>query len=98
MSEQLPVVSMAPIMRGEAEADARVGLDLERALAEWGAFELTDHGVPADVVAGAFAAAARFFALPLETRMQIRIDKHNRGYVPMHQTVYPGNRADLKES
>ena len=67
MSEQLPVVSMAPITRGEAEADARVGRDLKGALAEWGAFELTDHGVPADVVAGAFAAAARFFALPLET-------------------------------
>jgi isopenicillin N synthase-like dioxygenase len=98
MSEQLPVVSMAPITRGEAGADERVGRDLKRALADWGAFELTDHGVPADAIAGAFAAAARFFALPLETRMQIRIDKHNRGYVPMHQTVYPGNRPDLKES
>jgi isopenicillin N synthase-like dioxygenase len=98
MSDQLPVVSLAPITRGAPDADERVGRDLALALAGWGAFELIDHGVPADAIAGAFAAAARFFALPLETRMQIRVDKHNRGYVPMHQTVYPGNRPDLKES
>ena len=98
MNEQLPVVSMATRSSGEADADARVGRDLKAALATWGAFELVDHGVPADTIASAFAAEARFFALPLETRMQIRIDKHNRGYVPMHQTVYPGNRPDLKES
>ena len=30
--------------------------------------------------------------------MTIRVDKHNRGYVPMHQTHYPGNKPDLKES
>jgi isopenicillin N synthase-like dioxygenase len=97
-SEALPVVSMAPITRGDPDADARVGRDLKRALGAWGAFELVDHGVPDDVIIGAFAAAERFFALPLETRMQIKIDRHNRGYVPMHQTVYPGNRPDLKES
>jgi isopenicillin N synthase-like dioxygenase len=98
MSEALPTVSMAAITRGEADADARVGGDLKRALNTWGACELVAHGVPADAVAGAFAAAARFFALPLETRMLIRVDRHNRGYVPMHQTIYPGNRPDLKES
>src|ERR1700723_1061505 len=98
MSEQLPVISLAAITRGEPGADERVGRDLKRVLAEWGAFELTDHGVADGTIAGAFAAAERFFALPLETRMQIKIDRHNRGYVPMHQTVYPGNRPDLKES
>jgi len=30
--------------------------------------------------------------------MTNRVDKHNRGYVPMHQTHYPGNKPDLKES
>ncbi len=98
MSSQIPLVSLEPIISGQAEGDQRVARDLKSALSTWGAFQLVDHGVPAQTINGAFEAAAEFFRLPLETRMQIRVDKHNRGYAPMHQTVYPGNLPDLKES
>jgi isopenicillin N synthase-like dioxygenase len=98
MSAEIPVVSLAAIVRGEAGADETVARDLKAAFGSWGAFELTDHGVPGETVDGAFAAAATFFKLPLEARLRIKVDKHNRGYVPMHQTVYPGNLPDLKES
>jgi isopenicillin N synthase-like dioxygenase len=98
MSNQIPVVSLEPIVSGQADGDQRVARDLKSALGTWGAFQLVDHGVPAQTINGAFDAAAAFFRLPLETRMQIRVDKHNRGYAPMHQTVYPGNLPDLKES
>jgi isopenicillin N synthase-like dioxygenase len=98
MSIQIPIVSLAPITIGRAGGDELVARDLKAALESWGAFELVDHGVSAETIAGAFTAAAAFFRLPLDTRLQIRIDKHNRGYAPMHQTVYPGNLPDLKES
>lgn len=98
MSSQIPIVSLKPIVEGRADSDARVARDLKAALGSWGAFELVDHGVSRAVIDGAFAAAAEFFRLPLETRMEIKVDKHNRGYAPMHQTVYPGNLPDLKES
>ena len=39
MSEELAILSMAAITRGEAGADERVGRDLKRALGTWGAFE-----------------------------------------------------------
>jgi isopenicillin N synthase-like dioxygenase len=94
----IPVVSLEPIVRREAGADETVGRDLEAALKSWGAFELTDHGVARDTVEGAFSAAATFFRLPLDERLKVRIDRHNRGYAPLHQTVYPGNQPDLKES
>ena len=71
---------------------------LKAALGSWGAFELVDHGVPVETIEGAFAAANSFFRLPVEERMKVRIDRHNRGYAPLHQTVYPGNLPDLKES
>ena len=64
MSEALPVVSMAPITRGEADADARVGRDLKRVLAEWGAFELVDHGVPADVITGSICRGGTLLRAP----------------------------------
>jgi isopenicillin N synthase-like dioxygenase len=94
----IPVVSLAPIVRREADADATVARDLKAALASWGAFELIDHGVPAATIESAFAAAATFFRLPVEERLKVRVDRHNRGYAPLHQTVYPGNKPDLKES
>jgi isopenicillin N synthase-like dioxygenase len=98
MSSQVPVVSLAPITQGQTSADEAVARDLKAALESWGAFELINHGVPTTTIDAAFAAAASFFRLPLDTRLQIRVDKHNRGYAPMHQTVYPGNLPDLKES
>ena len=98
MTTAIPVVSLKPIVDGVANADAIVARDLAPVLESWGAFQLVDHGVPAAVMSGAFKSAERFFQLPLDERMTIRIDKHNRGYVPMHQTHYPGNKPDLKES
>jgi isopenicillin N synthase-like dioxygenase len=94
----IPIVSLKPIIKGEINADQQVARDLKPVLESWGALQLVDHGVPQSVIDGAFQAAAHFFALPLEQRMQIKVDKHNRGYVPMHQTHYPGNKPDLKES
>jgi len=98
MSNQIPVVSLGPITRGEPGGDAAVARELKPVLQQWGAFLLVDHGVPAATIEGAFKAAHRFFELPVETRLQVKVNKHNRGYVPLHQTIYPGNLPDLKES
>ena len=95
---EVPVISLAPITNGEADGDQRVLRDIAPVLKTWGAMQITGHGVPQAVIDGAFAAASRFFALPLEQRMAIKIDKSNRGYAPMHNTHYPGNKPDLKES
>ena len=94
----IPVLSLKPIVDGAPQADEVVARELLPILQSWGAFQLVDHGVPVDVMSGAFKAAERFFCLPLEQRMTIRVGRDNRGYVPMHQTHYPGNKPDLKES
>jgi isopenicillin N synthase-like dioxygenase len=93
-----PVIDLAPLLAGAPGAEQAIAGALDEALREWGAFELVGHGIPAATIEGAFDAARRFFAQPLEQRMAVRVDRHNRGYVPLHQTVYPGNRPDLKES
>ena len=74
MSPQIPVVNLEPIIRGRAGADETVARDVKAALASWGAFELVDHGVPTTIIDAAFAAAATFFKLPLETRMKIKVN------------------------
>jgi isopenicillin N synthase-like dioxygenase len=94
----IPVLSLKPIVDGAPDADQAVARELLPILRSWGAFQLVDHGVPQAAMVGAFGAAARFFRLPVEERMAIRVGRDNRGYVPMHQTHYPGNKPDLKES
>jgi isopenicillin N synthase-like dioxygenase len=98
MSETVPIISLAPIVTGQPGADATVARVLEGALRQWGAFELEDHGVSRSAIDAAFTAARQFFGQSLETRLALKVDKANRGYVPLHQTVYEGNLPDLKES
>jgi len=94
----IPILSLKPIRDGAADADERVAREFLPILQSWGAFQLVDHGIPASIMSGAFDAARRFFRLPIEERLTIRVGRDNRGYVPMHQTHYPGNKPDLKES
>jgi isopenicillin N synthase-like dioxygenase len=98
MTDALPTLSLEPLITLRTDGDAQVAQVLEPILHTWGAFRLVDHGVPSAVIADAFASARLFFAQPLESRLTIKVGKHNRGYAPMHQTVYPGNLPDLKES
>jgi isopenicillin N synthase-like dioxygenase len=94
----IPILSLKPIVDGSPDGDQQVARELLPILQSWGAFQLVDHGVSPEVMSGAFKAAEHFFRLPLEQRLTIRVAKDNRGYVPMQQTHYPGNKPDLKES
>jgi isopenicillin N synthase-like dioxygenase len=95
---QVPVVSLKPVLDGAPDGDAKVAEALLPVLQSWGAFQLRDHGVPQSVIDAAFAATRRFHEMPLDYRMTLKIDRNNRGYAPMHQSHYPGNKPDLKES
>tara|TARA_R110001599_G_scaffold66694_3_gene188596 strand:+ start:19019 stop:19966 length:948 start_codon:yes stop_codon:yes gene_type:complete len=67
-----------------------------------GFFYLTGHGVSSTVTEKAFAAAARFFAAPLETKNAYHIrhsHPHQRGYVPLfEESLDEGALPDFKES
>lgn len=41
-----------------------------------------------------FEQSKAFFALPLEEKLAMLVDKNNRGYTPMNdETLDPGNQA-----
>lgn len=68
---------------------------------EAGFFAIAGHGVPADLVAAAFAASARLFALPEETKLGMAIGDlgGNRGYVGLGVEALDANAAaDHKEA
>jgi isopenicillin N synthase-like dioxygenase len=92
----LPVISLAPLAKPGAVP--QIAAQIREACAEYGVFYIVDHGVAPSIVDGAFAAARHFFAQPQELRQGVKVNRHNRGYMPLFQTTYPGNKPDLKES
>ncbi len=94
----LPIISLAPLAQPGAAAVRTIAEQIRAACAEYGVFYIVDHGVAPHIVDGAFDAAKLFFAQSPETRLAIKVNRHNRGYLPLFQTTYPGNKPDLKES
>ena len=82
-TETIPVVDLGPYLAGQPGALERTAAELRFALTGIGFYFIVNHSVPAEQSRGVFAEAARFHALPLERKMEIRIDKHNVGYLPM---------------
>ena len=69
--DAVPVVDIAELDRASVRAD------IDAACREWGFFQVTGHGIDAGVLDGLFAAAKRFFALPLETKRKILRSEDN---------------------
>jgi isopenicillin N synthase-like dioxygenase len=94
----IPIISLAPLLRGGAEGLAQVGRQVCAACEGIGFFYVVDHGVAPRVIDDCFAAAAGFFALPLAERNRIPINRWNRGYMKLREVTVPGYLPDLKES
>ena len=91
-TEEIPIIDLA-------DGDRRkVAQAVRRACENSAFFYVANHGVAPAIVQGAFDQAQRFFALPLEERMQVHKSKFHRGYLPLGTTHYPGKKKDLKDS
>ncbi|CAN7654993.1 isopenicillin N synthase family dioxygenase [Pararhizobium sp. LjRoot238] len=85
----LPTLDFSRFHGTQSERDAFVA-ELRRTLHDHGFFYLTGHGVDPKLIADVVATAKRFFALPLEQKIEIEMVKspHFRGY----------NRAGLERT
>ncbi|KRE60804.1 2-oxoglutarate and iron-dependent oxygenase domain-containing protein [Nostocoides sp. Soil756] len=77
----LPVLDLSALDQGAAAAED-FRSRLLAATHDVGFFYLTGHGLGEDEVAAAFATAERFFALPLEDKLEVEManSPHFRGY------------------
>ena len=103
-TDTIPIVDLGPYLAGEPGAIDRTAAELRLALTEIGFYFIVNHGVPDAQVRDAFHQAARFHAQPLEKKMEVRIDKHNVGYLPMRgdtlrtSTVQTVTKPNLNEA
>ncbi len=100
--EQVPVVDFAPFLSGDESGKDQVAAAIGAACEDIGFFYLTNHGVTGETTEDIFAAAKRFFDLPLERRMDpttLISPEHSRGYQPVGARFYPDTTApDLMEA
>jgi isopenicillin N synthase-like dioxygenase len=103
-SETIPVIDLGPYLAGEPGAMERTAGELRFALTEIGFYFIVNHGVPDAAIRESFRQVARFHALPLDKKMEVRIDRHNVGYLPMRgdtlrtSTVQTVTKANLNEA
>ena len=101
MRLQIPVIDIAALASGDATARLRVAAEVGAACRGVGFFAVVGHGVPAALVADAFAASRAFFALDAVAKRALAIGKlgHNRGYVDLGVEALDETRgADQKEA
>jgi isopenicillin N synthase-like dioxygenase len=100
----IPLIDVGPALQDGGPALEAVAGQVRRACEEVGFFYLAGHGVPAALVADAFAAAREFHALPLDEKRGVKINENNIGYMAVnqsmqrHSTVHKATRPNYNES
>jgi isopenicillin N synthase-like dioxygenase len=103
-TREIPVIDFGPAFRGEPGGLDTVASDVRRACEQVGFFYMSGHGVPQAAIDAAFEASREFHAMPLEDKMQLKIDENNIGYLPVNQsmlrasTVHKNTRPNYNES
>lgn len=98
MSDQ-PYIPTLDIRRFDTDRDAFVA-ELGAAYREWGFAGIRGHGIPQDVIDGAYDVFVRFFALPEDVKKRYHIPGGGgaRGYTPFGvETAKGAQYSDLKE-
>ena len=96
----IPVVDFAPMLRGSLADRLAVGEAVRDACTRVGFFYAKNHGVDPAIIDATYAAAHRFFDLPMDRKRAVDISKspNMRGYTPLlGENTDPTSRGDLHE-
>ena len=104
MTEKIPTIDISPwLAANSSEADKKhVAEEVHHAATTYGFFQAVGHGVTRETRQQMLDLTKRFFALPLEERMKVNVNKSLgqsfRGYEPsLIQTHHQGLLPDTKE-
>jgi len=105
MHQTVPIIDIAPFLKGSPDEQQQVVAEVEQACREIGFMTIVGHGIPQTVINKTYQTAKRFFDRPLEEKMAVQRTEssYGWGYVPMQAEslaasigqITPG---DLKET
>lgn len=85
--EEIPIVDVGAYLAGDIDAREHLAVDLRAIQESLGFYVIVNHGVPQELIDRSFEQVAKLFALPLDTKMNYRVDYHHIGYIPDKATV-----------
>jgi isopenicillin N synthase-like dioxygenase len=88
----LPVLDLGPLLAGDSAGIDGLARQLREVAEGLGFMCLVNHGVPAELTDAMFDRSREFFALPLDDKLALEIDPHERGYQPLRMTVVRESR------
>ena len=103
-TETIPVIDLGPYLAGEPGALDRTAQEMRFALTEIGFYFIVNHGVPREKIQATFEQVKRFHAQPVEKKLELKLDPHNTGYLPIRgntlrtSTVQAGTKPNLNEA
>ncbi|MDR3470399.1 MAG: 2-oxoglutarate and iron-dependent oxygenase domain-containing protein [Devosia sp.] len=81
---QIPILDVGTLYGDDKQAVVRVAQTLRGHLETTGFLYVAGHGVPRADVEAVREESKRFFALPDEKKLRLKIDKNFRGYLPFN--------------
>jgi len=81
--DDLPIIDVGCLWGNSSENSlARLGREISEACRSAGFFYISNHGVDEGLINDAFEANRHFHALPLEEKLEIKLNRWHRGYQP----------------
>ena len=103
-ASQIPLIDFGPYFGGEPASLGPLAARVREACENIGFFYALGHGVDEAIIERAFAASRRFHALPLEKKLEVKLNENNIGYLPANasvqgaSTVHKATRPNQNES
>ena len=100
----IPVVDLGPYLAARSGASAATATELGRALKDVGFFVVVNHGIPQTLIDDTFAEARRFHAQSMDSKLALRMNEHNNGYMMLGRyavwtsDVNANDKPDLNEA
>ena len=85
---EIPILDLGPYLAGEAEALETLAGQLRHAQEHIGFYFTVNHGIPRGLIQQAYTELRRFFALPQDEKLKIKLNAQRAGYVPAKASVY----------
>ncbi len=87
MTDAIPTLDFHAFLEGDAADRHHVAATIGAAFERYGFIQLVGHGVPQEVLNGAFAAAEAFFDRPEEFKRTVVDRRNNRGFIPLFDGI-----------
>src|ERR1051326_6918324 len=85
----IPLIDVAGHLARDAESSRKAAMQLRFAFENVGFYYLAGHGIPQSLIDRTYEAATRFHAQPMTTKLSLKVNEHNIGYLPISNAASP---------